>query len=133
MSPNLIERMTRLRIRESDLVEKFVLGSGPGGQKINKTASCVFLRHVPTRVEVHCQESRSRERNRELARERLCDRIELIRKKQHLEKARLRAKIRFAKRRPSAATKAKLKQSKQRRSDKKQKRKKVTVPGKFDD
>ena len=97
MDASIKERMERLLIHEVDLVEKFVHGSGPGGQKINKTASCVYLRHIPSKIEIHCQESRSRDRNREIARERLCDRIEELRKKEFLQKARQRAKDRFKK------------------------------------
>ena len=66
-------RMQRLGIREEDLVEKFILGSGSGGQKINKTSSCVYLRHIPSGIEVKCQQDRSRELNRYLARRMLCD------------------------------------------------------------
>jgi len=73
-------RMAKLRIREEDLVEKFILGSGSGGQKINKTSSCVYLKHVPSGIEVKCQAHRSREMNRFLARHELCDRIEGIRR-----------------------------------------------------
>ncbi|MDF1755261.1 MAG: peptide chain release factor-like protein [Verrucomicrobiales bacterium] len=132
MDANLIERMERLLIREADLVEKFVLGSGPGGQKINKTASCVFLRHVPSGIEVHCQESRSRDKNREIARERICDRIEEQKKKALLERAKKRAKVRYAKRKPSARTKAKMRQEKKFRADKKKNRKRVSSK-RFDD
>ncbi len=73
---DLRQRMQRLGIREADLEEKFVLGSGPGGQKINKTASCVQLTHLPSGHEVKCQRDRSRAVNRLLARAELCDRIE---------------------------------------------------------
>lgn len=73
-------RMTALGITEDDLVEKFVLGSGSGGQKINKTSSCVYLKHLPSGIEVKCQANRSREMNRFQAREDLCDRIEGIRR-----------------------------------------------------
>jgi protein subunit release factor B len=73
-------RMTALGIAEDDLVEKFVLGSGSGGQKINKTSSCVYLKHLPSGLEVKCQTHRSREMNRFQAREELCDRIEGIRR-----------------------------------------------------
>jgi protein subunit release factor B len=75
-------RMAALGIAEDDLVEKFVLGSGSGGQKINKTSSCVYLKHLPTSIEVKCQAHRSREMNRFQAREDLCDRIEGIRRDQ---------------------------------------------------
>lgn len=73
-------RMARLRLAEDDLVEKFVLGSGSGGQKINKTSSCVYLKHLPSGIEVKCQAHRSREMNRFQARIELCDRLESIRK-----------------------------------------------------
>ena len=73
-------RMAALGITEDDLVEKFGLGSGAGGQKINKTSSCVYLKHLPTSIEVKCQANRSREMNRFQAREDLCDRIEGIRR-----------------------------------------------------
>lgn len=125
MDPSLTERMERLQIRESDLVEKFVHGSGPGGQKINKTASCVYLRHTPTGIDIHCQDGRSRERNRELARIRLCERIEEKQKRRLLKKSRERARVRYRKRKPSAATKAKMRKQKTYRADKKKNRRKV--------
>lgn len=72
----LQRRMERLCICAEDLVEKFVLGSGPGGQKVNKTASCVYLKHLPSGIEVKCGKERSRELNRFLARRQLCERLE---------------------------------------------------------
>lgn len=68
--------MRRLGIREEDLVEKFVLGSGAGGQKVNKTSSCVYLCHLPSGLEIKCQRDRSRELNRLLARRELCSKLE---------------------------------------------------------
>ncbi|MFT4177460.1 MAG: peptide chain release factor-like protein [Luteolibacter sp.] len=75
----LVERMACLGIREADLLEKFIRGSGSGGQKINKTSNCVFLKHLPTGVCIKCQLDRSREMNRYLARRELCDQLEAIR------------------------------------------------------
>src|SRR5579863_6145101 len=72
----LDRRMLALGVREEDLVEKFILGSGRGGQKINKTSSCVYLKHLPTGIEVKCQQGRSREMNRYYARKELCQRLE---------------------------------------------------------
>ncbi len=72
----LKSRMERLQIHDADLTEKFITGSGSGGQKINKTSSCVYLKHEPTGIEVKCQKDRSRELNRFLARRELCDRLE---------------------------------------------------------
>jgi len=73
---DLERRMERLEIRDGDIIEKFVLGSGPGGQKVNKTASCVYLKHRPTGIEVKCGRERSRELNRFLARRQLCELLE---------------------------------------------------------
>lgn len=72
--------MAKLRLGEDDLLEKFILGSGSGGQKINKTSSCVYLKHLPSGIEVKCQAHRSREMNRFQARLELCDRLEGIRR-----------------------------------------------------
>jgi len=73
--------MAELGIREEDLVERFIRGSGPGGQKINKTSSCVVIRHRPTGIEVRCARERSQARNRWLARWELCERLEEQRRK----------------------------------------------------
>lgn len=72
----LDKRMKKLNIRMEDLVEKFVLGSGPGGQKVNKTASTVYLKHLPSGIEVKCGKDRSQEINRFLARRQLCELLE---------------------------------------------------------
>jgi ribosome biogenesis GTPase A len=69
-------RMERLEITESDLQEKFILGGGKGGQKQNKTANCVQLKHLPSGITVKCQQERSREANRFFARRMICDKIE---------------------------------------------------------
>ena len=61
------ERLAALGWRAAEVEERFVRGSGPGGQKINKTSSTVWLRHGPTGVEVRCQRERSQTANRELA------------------------------------------------------------------
>ena len=69
----LEQRMLKLGILSADLTEKFIRGSGSGGQKINKTASCVYLKHTPSGIEVKCQAERSRELNRFIARKELCE------------------------------------------------------------
>ncbi|SNX86651.1 uncharacterized protein MEPE_05360 [Melanopsichium pennsylvanicum] len=60
-----------LTLDEQDLAEKFIRGSGPGGQAINKLSTNVQLTHLPTGIKLTCQETRSRDRNRELARRRM--------------------------------------------------------------
>ncbi len=72
----LKKRMLELGIKEDEIEEKFVRSSGPGGQKVNKTATCVYLKHIPTGIEVKCQRSRSQSLNRFLARRQLVEKIE---------------------------------------------------------
>ena len=72
----LQERMKSLGIREEDLEEKFIRSSGKGGQHVNKTSTAVWLKHLPTGVEVKCMEARSQSLNRFLARRELAERVE---------------------------------------------------------
>ena len=72
----LRKRMENLGIFEKDIVEKFIRSSGKGGQKVNKTSTCVYLKHLPTQIEVKCQEERNQALNRFLARRILTDKIE---------------------------------------------------------
>ncbi|CAN0326595.1 mitochondrial translation release factor in rescue [Lampetra fluviatilis] len=55
-------------LREEELREQFVRGSGPGGQATNKTSNCVVLKHLPSGIVVKCHQTRSLETNRKLAR-----------------------------------------------------------------
>lgn len=70
--------MARLGIDEKDLEESFVLGSGRGGQKRQKTSNCVVLRHLPTKTVIKYSKSRSRELNRLLARRLLCEKLDPV-------------------------------------------------------
>ncbi|MFA5353571.1 MAG: peptide chain release factor-like protein [Thermodesulfovibrionales bacterium] len=74
----LRERMEALGILEKDIEEKFVRSSGKGGQKVNKTSTCVYIRHKPTGIEVKCMEDRSQSINRFLARRELVKKIEAL-------------------------------------------------------
>ncbi len=76
----LTQKMRELNIKESDIIEKFALSGGRGGQKVNKTSVSVHLYHKPTGIRVKCSESRYRELNRFLARRKLCEKIEAIKK-----------------------------------------------------
>jgi protein subunit release factor B len=73
---NIHSRLAALGVPASDIEEKFIRGSGPGGQKINKTSSTVCLRHRPTGIEVRCQAERSQAANRERAWLEMCGRLE---------------------------------------------------------
>jgi peptide chain release factor len=57
-------RLRELGLRREDLVEKFIRSAGKGGQKVNKTSTCVYLKHLPTGIEVKCQQERSQAMNR---------------------------------------------------------------------
>ena len=115
----LLERMRQLKVSEKDLEETFVRASGPGGQKVNKTSSCVFIRHVPTGLSVKCQRERSQAINRFLARRLLLDKIErkqkgiLAKEKERIEK------IRRQKRKRSKRAKEKILNEKHHQSGKK--------------
>jgi protein subunit release factor B len=117
----LHQRMRKLRLREEDLQESFIRGSGPGGQKVNKTSSTVVLRHVPTGLEVRCQRERSQVLNRHWARVELCDRVEAARQEARLAEQNEREKTRRQNRpRPRGLKRRILEGKKQRSGVKKQ-------------
>jgi protein subunit release factor B len=115
----LLQRMQGLGIREEDLVEKFIKGSGRGGQKINKTSSCVYLLHTPSRIEVKCQRERSQALNRFFARRELCDRLEERVRGEQSRRRQAAEKVRRQKRRRSRRAKEKMLQAKHRQSARK--------------
>ena len=63
-------------LNPEDLEEKFTLGSGPGGQAVNRTANAVFLKHVPSGLWVKCHQTRSIESNRKIARQLLLGKLD---------------------------------------------------------
>ena len=75
----LQKKLKLFNIHKIDVIEKFVRSQGHGGQNLNKTATCVYLKHVPSGIEVKCQETRSQALNRFLAWRRLAEHIEVIR------------------------------------------------------
>jgi len=85
MNKKIEARLAALGVKISDVDERFILGSGHGGQKLQKTSSCVWLRHRPTGVETRCQRERSQSANRELAWTELCAKLE---EQQRAERAR---------------------------------------------
>ena len=104
----LNERMKSLGITEDEFRETFIRSSGPGGQKVNKTASCVFLVHLPTGLSVKCQQDRSQALNRLLARRILVDRIEKLRTGIVAAQKMKEERIRRQKRRRSRRAKEKM-------------------------
>lgn len=121
----IIDKMTSLGIEETDIVESFVRSSGPGGQNINKTSTCVHLKHIPTGIEVKCQRERSQALNRYIARKLLIKKIETFILGNLSEEKKRIEKIRRGKRRRSRRAKLKILEAKRRHSEKKRQRAKI--------
>lgn len=119
---SLQERMDRLGIKESDVVEQFIRSGGPGGQNVNKVATCVYLKHLPTGIEVKCQQERSQALNRFLARRILVQKIEDIALGRESEERRRVEKIKRQKRKRSKRAKEKVLELKHMQSVKKESR-----------
>ncbi|MBU1043401.1 MAG: peptide chain release factor-like protein [Candidatus Omnitrophica bacterium] len=123
----LKRKMDDLGIKESDIQEKFIRASGSGGQKVNKTSSCVYLKHIPTGIEIKCQQERSQVINRFLARRLLTEKIEEILLKEKSAKQKQIAKIRKQKQKRSKRAKEKILNDKKFQSEKKQLRANIIV------
>ncbi len=123
----LEKQMRKFNVCERDLLEKFIRARGPGGQTLNKVATCVYLKHIPSGFEVKMQKARSQALNRFLARR------ELVRKiKNHIlgkesEEEKRRQKIRRAKQRRSRRAKKKMLEQKRAQAQKKQLRAKPNL------
>lgn len=126
---SLQQAMERLGIRESDLEESFVRSGGPGGQNVNKVATCVVLKHLPSGMSVKCQKDRSQAMNRYYARRILADRMEAQILGRQSEEAKRIAKIKRQKRKRSKRAKDKMLKAKHQHSEKKQLRR---SPGRED-
>ncbi len=104
----LQQKMEALTIREEDIQETFIRSGGRGGQHVNKASTCVYLKHIPTGIEVKCQMERSQSLNRYRARVILADKIEQLIKGRESEEQRKIEKIRRQKRKRSKRAKEKM-------------------------
>lgn len=121
----LEDKMLKYGIREEDLIEKFVRSGGKGGQNVNKVSTLVYLKHIPTGIEVKCQRERQQSINRFLARRILVDKIEnMILGRKSAERQRIE-KVRRQKRKRSKRAKEKMLEKKRQQAEKKEFRKKV--------
>jgi protein subunit release factor B len=118
----LRKRLEGLEIHEKDIRESFIRSRGRGGQKVNKSSTCVYLRHVPTGTEVKCQRARSQGLNRYYARQLLCTKIERLIRGREGKKEQEIAKIRRQKRKRSKRAKGKMLEEKHKLSEKKRRR-----------
>jgi protein subunit release factor B len=123
----LSARMLNLGVTESDFEESFIRSSGPGGQKVNKSSSCVYLIHIPTGLTVKCQRERSQALNRYLARRLLLDKIELMQKGFIAEQRDKIEKIRRQKRKRTKRAKEKILTAKHKQAEKKVLRGRVII------
>ncbi len=111
--------MTRLGIKAADLVESFVRSGGAGGQNVNKVATCVVLKHLPSGLVIKCQMDRSQGMNRYLARKILIARLDAQIHGRESEEAKRISKIKRQKRKRSRRAKDKVLQAKRHQSEKK--------------
>lgn len=115
----LQERMRKLGINDADIEENFIRGTGPGGQKVNKTSSCVQLTHKPTGIMVRCQNERNQSQNRIAAKTELCNRIEARQQELKQSQAAAQSKARRQKAKRSWGTKQEVLRDKKHHAIKK--------------
>lgn len=121
----LEKRMALLGVREEDIVERFIRSGGPGGQNVNKTSTCVYLKHLPTGLEVKCQRQRSQLLNRSLARHILLSKIEHKIQDDNLQRQSFKAKVMRRNRQKPKGLKIKILEGKRRQGEKKLGRRKI--------
>ena len=118
-------RMEQVGLKKGDVIEKFIRSGGPGGQNVNKTATCVYLKHIPSGIEIKMARERSQILNRFLAWRLLAEKIEERILGIKSEKQRKIEKIRRQKRKRSKRAKEKILREKKIVSRKKGLRKRV--------
>ncbi len=127
ISDYYLKKAIDLGLNPADVLERFVRGSGKGGQKINKTSSCVWLKHLPTGIAVKCQMYREQSKNRISAWRLLINKIDLKVKGNQSEIAREIYKIKKQKQRRSRKAREKMREIKKLRSVIKENRRKVEI------
>jgi len=115
LSPKSLLKAAELKVNVADIEELFIRGSGHGGQKINKTSSTVWLKHVPTGLEVKVQQYREQSINRRIAYQQLIDKIETLVKGKKSERMKRLFKLRKQKQRRKKRAQEKVLEAKKHR------------------
>ena len=110
-------------LNKKDVVEKFIRSGGKGGQNVNKNATCVYLKHIPTGIEVKMSRERSQAVNRFLAWRLLAEKIKERSKGIKTKRRQKIEKIRRQKRKRSKRAKEKILKNKKKQAKKKRHRK----------
>jgi protein subunit release factor B len=108
-----------------DVVESFVRSSGPGGQNVNKVATCVVLLHKPTGIIIKCREHRTQFQNRRRAWELLGEALEQRQTQERMFRKARREKLRRQNRKRSLSAKERMLEDKRKQTFKKGNRKQV--------
>jgi peptide chain release factor 1 len=75
--------MEDINIKKDDLKVDTFRSSGAGGQHVNKTESGVRFTHLPTGIVAESTDGRSQIKNREIAMQRLYDKIRKVQREKH--------------------------------------------------
>lgn len=118
-SESMAVRIRDLGLRKEDIIEKFIRSAGKGGQNVNKTSTCVYLKHIPTGIEVKCQQERSQVMNRVAALGLLARKIAEAALQVKQERKQAREKERRRKRPRPFRLKEKILESKKKTGEKK--------------
>jgi peptide chain release factor len=125
LNRTLADRLKKLGLQADDFEEHFARSSGPGGQNVNKVSTAVTVVYRPLGISVTAQETRSQYRNRQLAAHRLITLIEEQRKHAAAEqRSAFERRRRQNSPRPRSLRRA-IRESKERRSEVKQRRHRV--------
>jgi len=77
-----------IEVKDDDLRIETMRSGGAGGQHVNKTESAVRIVHIPTGIEVKCQNERSQHKNKAVAMQMLYSRLYRLREQQKSEELR---------------------------------------------
>ncbi len=122
-----LQKAEELQLDPAKITENFIRGSGHGGQKINKTSSCVQLYYEPLKIDIKCQKHREREKNRISAYKLLIQKVEFLVKGEQSAQMQKIFKLRKQKQKRSKRAKEKMLAEKKARGEIKEGRKKVEV------